>query len=116
VIFVGTLVSVLLLGGAVVQTVSPPEYQEKQLLVFPAAYLVPIQTARDDFRKSHANWTCFRIIAVSQADDLEVNFSSPLLTTEDPRSGTITIGPQAKCGAAGATYLVTMDGKIIHRR
>lgn len=113
---VATLISAFLLGGAGDQPDSPPKYQEKQLLIFPASYLVPIRTALDDFRKGHANWTCFRIVAVARGHDLEVNFNSPLVTKEDARTGIIAIGPQAKCGAAGATYLVTMDGRIIHRR
>ena len=113
---VGTLVTAFLLGAVDQRASPPPPYQEKQLLIFPAAYLLPIQTAFADFRKGHANWTCFRVVAVSRGGNLEINFNSPLVTHEDAQTRMITVGPQAKCGAAGASYLVTMDGKIIHRR
>ena len=113
--FIEAAAQLLMAGGTLSQAVAPTEYQERQLIVFPVAYLTPIQAALADFQKSHANWRCFRIIAEAQDNDLNVTFSSPLITTADPRTDLITVGPQLKCGA-GATYIVNVDGKIIRRR
>lgn len=84
------------------------------VMIMPAKWLRPVNSALADFKGTHKNWECFDIVIIPQANVLQIGFSSKPRITEDPSTGAISIGPQTKCGR-GAAYLVQKDGKIVKR-
>jgi hypothetical protein len=91
--------------------------EEQRVTELPASYVTPIRAALAEFKKTHANWSCFRVIVVPQSDDpqiLQIGFVSDSTVTTDPKSDTFTVGPPQKCGP-GASYLVRTDGAILQR-
>jgi hypothetical protein len=106
-------VSVLVSASAPLQQ----RVEEQRVTEFSATYVTPVRAALSEFKKTHANWSCFQVIVVPQSDDpqiLQIGFASDYTVTSDPKSGTLTIGPPQKCGP-GASYLVRADGAILQR-
>lgn len=84
------------------------------VIIMPAKWIKPVNSALADFRKSRANWKCFQVVITPRSDGLRIGFSSKPRTSKDPGTGAISIGPQKICGR-GASYLVTEDGRILKR-
>lgn len=98
------------------ETHKPVEFESRgsQVIVFPVKWLKAINAALDRFSRMHRNFECYRIIMTEQPDSLEINFSSPLVTSRAKGSDVIAIGPESKCGP-GESYLVRLNGKIVRR-
>lgn len=86
----------------------------KEIVILPAPWIGPVSAALADFKQTHSNWACFDTVIIPEADTLRIGFGSKPVTTEDPTTGSISIGPQTRCGP-GSEYIVGMDGEILKR-
>lgn len=87
---------------------------EDEVVIVPAAYFRAAYAALKDFKQTHANWSCFNIVIAPRAGQLQVGFTSEFTRVVDKQTGTVTLGPEQKCGK-GARYLVRMDDSIVQR-